>query len=379
MATCLDILCKLNPFTLCNLSVQYDDFSKERLFMINNDYTNTPIHCSISDMDSSHTLVILHFSLGHVANALCQRLDLVRQTRGVQDVVRLASHWSSHQHLLLEDVPGRLVPTNGRHILSDDLDRAFERLMKMFSHLPSTRKGPQETLLSKLQLLAAETLLSEAGVAAVPEEWAAAETWDGRSSQSQPFASSMPFGSSPPLFSSQMHSQYLPHSQSQPQSQGYDATQSQDQPDGEDAVGVRLRQYAVMDPVSRRIGGRTRVTSHWELGEDPNVVTWKPGQNDEEDGDALRRRRKREAKRKKREKLLARIRGVEAVKAESQPLPFAIQSSQPRGFAFTQNTQPESSQFFASQPMSQIVAGPHGGRSSHVKKKQKVKKRMGFR
>ncbi|KAK3345071.1 RNA polymerase I-specific transcription initiation factor RRN6-like protein [Neurospora tetraspora] len=307
-------------------------------------------------------------------------LNLVKQTRGVQDVVRLASHWSSHQHLLLEDVPGRLVPTNGRHVLSDDIDRAFERLMTMFSHLPSNRgKAFQGALTPKLQLLAAETLLSEAGVAAVPEEWAAAETWDGRSSQSQPFASSMPFGSSPPLFSSQVHSQFVQHSQSQSQSQGYDATQSQDQPDGEDPVGVRLRQYAAMNPVSRRIGGRTRVTSHWELGEDPNVITWKPGQDDEEDDAGLRRRRKLEAKRKKREKLLARIRGVEAVKAESQPLPFAIQSSQPRGFAFTQNTQPESSQFFASQPMSQIVAGPHGGRPSHVKKKQKVKKRMGFR
>ncbi|KAK3955484.1 RNA polymerase I-specific transcription initiation factor RRN6-like protein [Pseudoneurospora amorphoporcata] len=306
-------------------------------------------------------------------------LHLVKQTGGVQDVVRLASHWSSHQHLILEDVPGKLVPTNGRHVLSDDIDRAFEKLTTMFSHLPSNRgKASQGALIPKLQLLAAETLLSEAGVAAVPEEWVAAETWDGRSSQSQPFASYMPFGSSPPLFSSQVHSQFV-HSQSQSQSQGYDATQSQEQPDSEDAVGVRLRQYAAMNPVPRRIGGRTRVTSHWELGEDPNVITWKPGQDDEEDDASLRRRRKLEAKRKKREKLLARIRGVEAVKAESQPLPFAIQSSQPRGFAFTQNTQPESSQFFASQPMSQIVAGPHGGRPSHVKKKQKVKKRMGFR
>ncbi|KAK3397390.1 RNA polymerase I-specific transcription initiation factor RRN6-like protein [Sordaria brevicollis] len=305
-------------------------------------------------------------------------LDLVKQSRGIQDVVQLASHWSSHQHLLLEDVPGRLVPTNGRHVLSGDIDRAFEKLVKMFSRLPSRS---QDSLVPKLHLLAAETVLSEAGVAAVPEGWAAAETWDGKSSQSQPFTSSMPFVSSPPLFSSQVHSQYLSQSQSQPQSQGYDATQSQDQPDGEDAVGVRLRQYVAMDTVSTRTGGRTRVTSRWELGEDPNVVTWKPGQDENEDEEALRRRRKREAKRKKREKLLARIRGVEAVKAESQPLPFAIQSSQPRGFAFTQNTQtqPESSQFFASQPMSQIVAGPHGARPSHVKKKQKVKKRMGFR
>ncbi|EAA34288.2 hypothetical protein GE21DRAFT_3139 [Neurospora crassa] len=307
-------------------------------------------------------------------------LNLVKQTRGVQDVVGLASRWSSHQHLLLENVPGRLVPTNARHVLGDEIDRAFEKLMAMFSHLPlNHRKASRETLIPKLQLLAAETLLSEAGVAAVPEEWAAAETWDGRLSQSQPFASSMPFGSSPPLFSSQVHSQFVQHSQSQSQSQGYDTNQSQDQPDGEDVVGVRLRQYVAMNPVSKRSGGRTRVTSHWELGEDPNVITWKPGQDDEEDDAGLRRRRKLEAKRRKREKLLARIRGVEAVKAESQPLPFAIQSSQPRGFAFTQNTQPESSQFFASQPMSQIVAGPHGGRPSHVKKKQKVKKRMGFR
>lgn len=330
--------------------------------------------------DSPHILVIPPFPSGHVANALRQRLNLVKQIRGVYDVVGLASRWSIHQHLLLENVPGRLVPTNGRHVLSDDIDRAFETLMAMFSHLPSNHgKASQGALIPKLQLLVAETLLSEAGVAVVPEEWAAAETWDGRLSQSQPFASSMPFGSSPPLFSSQVHSQFVQHSQSQSQSQGYDTTQSQNQPDGEDVVGVRLRQYVAMNPVSRRIGGRTRVTSHWELGEDPNVITWKPGQDNEEADAGLRRRRKLEAKRRKREKLLARIRGVEAVKAESQPLPFAIQSSQPRGFAFTQNTQPESSQFFASQPMSQIVAGPHGGRPSHVKKKQKVKKRMGFR
>lgn len=382
MATCLDILCKLNH----SLFAQYPSlvmiFSKERLFMIYNDYKNTPIHCSISDQGP--TTLICHSTIPFCWDmllTLCvKRLDLVKHTRGVQDVVRLASNWSSHQHLLLEDVPGRLVPTNGRHILSDDLDRAFDRLMTMFSHLPSNRgKASHNTLVPKLQLLAAETLLSEAGVAAVPEEWAAAETWDGRSSQSQPFASSMPFGSSPPLFSSQVHSQLPQLSQSQSQSQGYDATQSQEQLDGEDIVAVRLRQYATMNPLPKRIGGKTRVTSHWELGEDPNVVTWKPGQDDEEDDAGLRRRRKLEAKRKKREKLLARIRGVEAVKADSQPLPFAIQSSQPRGFAFTQNTQPESSQFFPSQPMSQVVAGPHGARPSHVKKKQKVKKRMGFR
>ncbi|KAK3680721.1 RNA polymerase I-specific transcription initiation factor RRN6-like protein [Podospora appendiculata] len=280
-------------------------------------------------------------------------LDLVGPEKPVDELLQLASEWPTEQDELLEQTEGVLLcPEVGHRLLPANIDGSVEKLRQLFSALPSDRmaRGQRQAL---LQGIAARTFLSEIGLVAESHEPTVIPTVETPEPDSlrlesleDPFFSSMPFGSSPPIVAS---SQALPDY----------GTPGRPEDAEEEATNKRLLMYAkALNHAPSSKVYQSLVRSHWDLGGDPDQVGWKPGYKlSHEEEMALKRKHKVEAKRRRAEKRKSHIFQLgEFAKTETQPTPTAIRTSQPRVKEYSSQAVPVIA-------MSQVVAGPHGGRA----------------
>ena len=172
--------------------------------------------------------------------------------------------------------------------------------------------------------MAAEMFLSNIGVSAVPESWT--------TPANQP-SSSLPFPSSPSLMSSQPS---LPTShkgkgkaiEPVPEEQG-------------DVIALRLRKYATLNASETTHGEPTLALSLWDLGGDPDDITWRPGQDLEAEDAINKRRRKIETRRRKAERLSQQILGEDSFMMDQSsqslggPLPAILATSSQSQFQQT--------------------------------------------
>ncbi|KAK4236156.1 RNA polymerase I-specific transcription initiation factor RRN6-like protein [Achaetomium macrosporum] len=242
-------------------------------------------------------------------------LDLATSHQPGLDLMRLSREWDARQEALHRRADGWFfVPEARRPLIDFGPDDLVERLRELFSESEPTK---EVTLRQKreevLQNMAAEMFLSSIGVSAVPQSWATAE--------SQP-SSSLPFPSSPTLMSSQP---------SLPSSSKGKGKMKEEEPEEEkgDAVVLRLRKYARLNTSSTFHGEPALALSRWELGADPDDITWKPGQDVEAEDAINRRRRKMEARRRKAERLSQRIFGGDSLLMDQSSQSLRLPSTQP--------------------------------------------------
>ncbi|KAL2021154.1 hypothetical protein VTK56DRAFT_7460 [Thermocarpiscus australiensis] len=322
----------------------------------------------------------------------CSLLDLAKRYGAGRDLFRLAREWDAQQGKLhLRTGEWLFVPEARRPLTDFGPDDLVERLHEMFPEpLPSGDTALHHSRENVLQNMAAEMFLSNIGVSAVPQSWAALpDTESGLSS-------SLPFRSSPPLLSSQSG---LAGS-SKATSSG--KVREEEQEHG-DPVALRLRKYATINTSATSRGEPTLGLSRWELGADPGDITWKPGQDLDAEDAINRRRKKIEARRRKAERLSLMILGEGSAEqsqaqAATQPLPTIVPTSsqqQPWEFSSQQLVQSprvpgsplrreylrdslslaqsqaqwqSQSQGTPSQPRSQVLPGVFGGRPSPFKR-----------
>ncbi|KAK3321449.1 RNA polymerase I-specific transcription initiation factor RRN6-like protein [Cercophora scortea] len=299
-------------------------------------------------------------------------LELMGSEKPVDELLHLASEWPTEQDELLEQTEGVLLcPEVGHRLLPANIDGSIEKLRELFSALPSNRmaRGQGQAL---VQSIAARNFLSEIGLVAESQEPTVIPTVEtpepdtpNLESPEDPFFSSMAFGSSPPIVAP---SQALPD---------YGTLRGLEDAE-EDALNKRLCQYAAAaKPAPPSKAHESLVHSHWDLDGNPDQVGWKPGYKlTYEEEMALKRKHKVEAKRMRAEKRKSQIFQLgEFAKPEMQQsmaTPTVIRTSQPRIKEY-------SSQAVPMIAMSQVVAGPHGGRSSKKVNKRKSVGLSGFR
>lgn len=198
-----------------------------------------------------------------------------------------------------------------------------------------------------LQTMAAELFLSSIGVAAVPKSWiinTATNTATTTAIKAEnieiPFSSSLPFQSSPPVIPSPSkltlavpsRGKVAPASSNgSSKGKGKAAAEQADsqeteEPEKVDVVALRLRKYATINTSLEfsTHGEPPLGLTPWELGANPDDITWRPGQDLDAEDAIIRRRKKIEARRKRAERLSQRIWGVSAgeesmVESSSQP------------------------------------------------------------
>ncbi|KAK0634914.1 RNA polymerase I-specific transcription-initiation factor-domain-containing protein [Bombardia bombarda] len=331
-------------------------------------------------------------------------LDLVGRGRTAEDLLLFASEWTRRKEQLVIPTEEQLVVSEGSHgpHLADP--DGFVKTLKTTLPRPQSDNANalQRGRRHLLQHIAAETLLSNVGISALPQDWQLATTASQRSQRAisdAAFSSSLPFSSSSPLLSSQVGSQSqgratqlsLLGSQSQSQSLAGEGTQN--------IPGIELRKFAPMNPEKLPEGRQSLFRSTWDPSGNAADGLWRIIGDDEEEEAALKRKRRIEAKRRRAERLKARLFSDPAEKDKpataSQAMPDILVSSQPRARSQTQAQSwvesssqipmpkssqmppmPRSSQVLPSQVRSQIVSGIHGGRATP--KKAKAKK-GGFR
>jgi RNA polymerase I-specific transcription initiation factor RRN6 len=234
----------------------------------------------------------------------------------------MAREWDAQQEALQRRAGEWLfVPEARRPLIDFGPDDLVERLRDLFVEAqPSQDSLSQQNREQVLQDMAAELFLSSIGVSAVPQSWVTLE--------SQP-SSSLPFPSSPTLMSSQLSLA------SYHKLKGKDkAKANQEEPEEQgDAVALRLRKYATLNVSSTAHGEPSLALSRWDLGADPDDITWKPGQDLEAEEAINRRRRRIEARRRKAERLSQRILGEDSFMSDqlsqslgpfAQPLPMIL-------------------------------------------------------
>ncbi len=176
--------------------------------------------------------------------------------------------------------------------------------------------------------MAAEMFLSNIGVSAVPESWT--------TPANEP-SSSLPFPSSPSLMSSQPS---LPTSH---KGKGK-ATEPAPEEQG-DVIALRLRKYATLNASETIHGEPTLALSRWDLGGDPDDITWRPGQDLQAEDAINKRRRKIEARRRKAERLSQQILGKDSFMMDQSsqslggPLPTILATSSQNQSQQTQSQQ----------------------------------------
>jgi RNA polymerase I-specific transcription initiation factor RRN6 len=230
----------------------------------------------------------------------------------------VAREWDAQQEALQRRAGECLfVPEARRPLINFGPDDLVERLRDLFVEAqPSQDPDSQQNREQVLQNMAAEMFLSNIGVSAVPQSWVTPE--------SQLF-NSLPFPSSPSLMSSQP---------SLPSSNKSKGKAKQESPEEQgDTVALRLRKYATLNVSPAIHGEPTLALTRWDLGADPDDITWKPGQDLEAEDAINRRRRKIEARRRKAERLSQRIMGEDSFMMDqlsqslgpfTQPLPTIL-------------------------------------------------------
>jgi RNA polymerase I-specific transcription initiation factor RRN6 len=213
----------------------------------------------------------------------------------------MAREWDAQQEALQRRAGEWLfVPEARRPLIDFGPDDLVERLRDLFIEAQRSQDSlSQQNREQVLQDMAAELFLSSIGVSAVPQSWVTPESQ---------LSSSLPFPSSPTLMSSQLS---LP---SYHKLKGKDkAKAKQEEPEEQgDAVALRLRKYAALNVSPTVHGEPSLALSRWDLGADPDDITWKPGQDLEAEDAINRRRRRIEARRRKAERLSQRILGEDS-------------------------------------------------------------------
>ncbi|KAK0626080.1 RNA polymerase I-specific transcription initiation factor RRN6-like protein [Immersiella caudata] len=279
-------------------------------------------------------------------------LDLIGPGNSVGILSRVAEDWKTRQDDL---VKGTLRPApSGIRFSGPELDDLVGKLEDMFIGSLDTEDGHVR---ESVRRMAAEIYLSEIGIAA--KAATPAPGADGGVQLEAASQESLQWRSSPPL------------------------QQSQEEPDlptlpkeEEGPVSKHLRKYAYMKPVPAP-KSQSLLQSHWDRSLETGKLDWTPWEEEEMDPAHVRKLKKAEKRRKREDKLASRAHsdGFTSV-AESQPIPIiqvAASQREPMSFGGQSSSQMPPT----SQPvMSQVVAGPYGGRPS---KKAKKKGKSGFR
>lgn len=219
-----------------------------------------------------------------------------------RDLLELAREWDARQEALHRDAgEWRFVPEARRPLTDFGPDDLVERLRDLFSGSPlSEGTTVWQNREKVLKTMAAEMFLANVGVSAAPQSWTVT---DGSLSSSL----LPPFPSSPPLMSSQLS---LPTPSSEAATKGKEKQEPEPEAAEQgDAVALRLRRYAAVNTSPTARGEPALVLSRWELGADPDNITWKPGRDVEAEHAIDRRRRKIETRRRRAERLSQRILG----------------------------------------------------------------------
>jgi RNA polymerase I-specific transcription initiation factor RRN6 len=263
----------------------------------------------------------------------------------------LAREWDAQQEALHRRAgEWTFVPEARRPLIDFGPDDLVERLRDLFLE-PQGEDLPLQNRVEVLQNMAAEMFLSNIGVSALPQSWTTTESQ---------LSSSLPFPGSPSLMPSQPS---LP-SFVKGKGKGKERIKAElPQEEQDDAVVLRLRKYATLDTSPTTHGEPVLALSRWDLGADPNDITWKPGQDLEAEDAINQRRRKMEARRRKAERLSQRIFGDGSMLVDSssqslggpsmQPLPM-IMSAGPSGSSLRQSQSQSQTQ---SQSQSQQTPG----------------------
>lgn len=250
-------------------------------------------------------------------------MDLAAFGGARKDLLQLAREWDAQQEALHRRADEWLfVPEARRPLIDFGPDDLVEKLRDLFLETQTSNdETPHQKREQVLQNMAAEMFLSNIGVSAVPESWTAPESQ---------LSSSLPFPSSPSLMSSQPS---LPSSL-----KGKGKAREPEAEQG-DTVALRLRKYAALNTSATIHGEPILALSRWDLGANPDDITWKPGQDLEAEEAIDRRRRKIEARRRKAERLSQRILGEDSFMMDqssqslggpsSQTLPMILSTSQP--------------------------------------------------
>ncbi|KAK4122636.1 hypothetical protein N657DRAFT_664534 [Parathielavia appendiculata] len=250
-------------------------------------------------------------------------LELAVPELGGKELLQVAREWDFQQEALHRRAgEWHFVPEARRPLIDFGPDDLVDRLREIFIEPEHSHDAPShENREQVLQNMAAEMYLSNIGVSSVPRTWI--------SSESQ-LSSSLPFPSSPSLIPSQ------PSLPSFRNVKG-EAKQGEAEEQG-DAVALRLRKYATLNVSPTIHGEPTLALSRWDLGADPDDITWKPGQDVEVEDAINRRRRKIEARRRKAERLSQRIFGESSFLTDqlsqslggpsTQPLPMILSTDE---------------------------------------------------
>ncbi|KAK4101450.1 hypothetical protein N658DRAFT_558939 [Parathielavia hyrcaniae] len=222
-------------------------------------------------------------------------LGLAAPEMGGSGLLPVAREWDAQQEALHRRAgESHFVPEARRPMIDFGPDDLVERLRDLFVEPQQSHNGPSDTNRERvLENMAAEMFLSSIGVSSVPQSWIPSE--------SQLF-SSLPFPSSPGLMPLQ------PPLPSFRKAKGKAKKEEEAEEQG-DAVALRLRKYATLSVSPTAHGEPSLALSRWDLGADPDDITWKPGQDLEAEDAINRRRRKIEARRRKAERLSQRIFG----------------------------------------------------------------------
>ncbi|KAK4644892.1 hypothetical protein QC761_308930 [Podospora bellae-mahoneyi] len=267
-------------------------------------------------------------------------LELAKPSHQQSDdgLITLARTWADIQPELQDDQEEEewlYPPEASRPIPGFTPDDMAQNLGELF---PKPRKRAPATVKNRrthiLQKMAAEMFLSNISVSAVPPSWGSTLVTPNDSqtqSQSQSFSfysssqPTLPSSSFPPTPSSPSKPSRLPSQSADPE----------DEQPQEDVVALRLRKYGSIPTSSSRKGELSVDISPWEVGGDPDNISWHLGK-DKEDIEAEKRKDKRlkkmMARRQRVERLSQRYFGEESSfleeSASQQLLPGIQPSSQ---------------------------------------------------
>ncbi|KAK3989839.1 RNA polymerase I-specific transcription-initiation factor-domain-containing protein [Cladorrhinum sp. PSN332] len=231
-------------------------------------------------------------------------MELVKLARPDSKILDLARQYASEQpepqqyteHWFYTPESKRPVPGFNPDDMAQNIRNLFPRPKRSNSTNKQYRKAVT-------QQIAAQMFLSNIGITSVPRDWITSER---TSSQSQ-LSSSQPFSSTPHSPTKTSSSQHFYSSQpyySQPGS----PAKSSSQPSQTISTALHLRQYISTSSSASSNDPQLDLTP-WELGTNPESITWRPGQDLEADEMISRRNRKIEARRRKRERLSQAIFG----------------------------------------------------------------------
>ncbi|KAK0747502.1 RNA polymerase I-specific transcription initiation factor RRN6-like protein [Apiosordaria backusii] len=284
-------------------------------------------------------------------------LELAKPSHSDDGVITLARTWTDIQPELQDDQDEEewlYPPEASRPVPGFNPDDMAQNLSELF---PKPRKRAAATIKNHrthvLQKMAAEMFLSNISVSAVPPSWGTTPTPINSDSQSQSLSQSQ-YSSSQPGYSSQLNSFSsslpTPSSPSKSSRSLKPQSQSQEEPSQEDLIALRLRKYASIPTSDSRKGEPTLALSTWEVGTNPDNITWHPGQDLEAEKIKDKRLKKIQARKQRAERLSQRYFGEESSfleePATTQQLPsIQLSSSQ---MMFSQGVIPDSPAFLRS-------------------------------